>query len=310
MVHDRSGDAQPPVAVIVLNWNGADDTLACLRSLQLVADPQLDVIVVDNGSTDDSVARIRAHRPEALLLCAGANIGFSAGNNIGIRAALDRGADRVLILNNDTVVDPQAVARMCDELDRESSAGAVCPLLTFSTPADLVWFAGATFEPARGRSGRMTGYRRPLGDWVESVPREIDRGVGAAMIVRREVIAEVGLLDDDYFFLYEDVDWSLRIRAAGWSIRFVPQARVIHRVAASHAGREITPNSLYYLMRNHLTVCRRHAPLRGLREAGRQVVIVAVLVWSARRARPVRASLAALIAGWCDFHAARMGRRP
>jgi GT2 family glycosyltransferase len=297
------------VAVVVLNWNGAADTIACLASLAAVASPPLDVIVVDNGSSDDSVARIRASRPEVLLLRAGSNLGFAAGTNLGIRNALERGRQRIMILNNDTVVDPRAIAVMCDELDRHPTAGAVCPLLTFRQPGGLVWFAGATFDPYRGRSGRMTGYRRPGGAWVDDLPREIDRGTGAAMLVRREVIDDVGLLDDDFFFLYEDVDWSLRMRAAGWEVRFVPQAHVVHDVAASQGGRELNPDTLYYLVRNQLAVCARHAPLRGLRDARREMIVVAVLLWASRRARPVGHSQAALLAGWRDVHRGRMGRR-
>lgn len=298
------------VSVVILNWNGADDTIACLDSLYRVAAPRLDPIVVDNGSRDDSVSRIRASHPDVLLLEAKANLGFSAGNNIGIREALERGASHILILNNDTVVDPRAIMLMCEELDRDPAAGAVCPLLTFSDPPDLVWFAGATFDPTRGRSGKMTGYRRPLGAWVDHLPRQIDRGVGAAMLVRGEVIHQVGLLRDEFFFLYEDVDWSLRMRAAGWTIRFVPEARIIHKVAASQKGREVNPNSLYYLLRNHLAVCQHHAPLRGLPEMRRQAVIAGVLIWSGGRVSPVRPNVAALLAAWRDFRRNRMGPRP
>lgn len=297
------------VAVVVLNWNGADDTIECLESLGQVRSPALDVLVVDNASSDDSVVRIRASHPGVVLLRAPSNLGFSAGNNLGVRAALERGAERVLILNNDTIVDPLAIASLNAELDRHPSAGAACPLLTFDDPADVVWFAGATFDATRGRSGRMTGYRQPIGEWVDAVPRDIDRGVGAAMLVRREVIEEVGMLDDGFFFLYEDVDWSLRMRAAGWGIRFVPHARVVHKVAASHAGREVTPTTLYYLVRNHMTVCERFAPLRGFRRLRRHLVSVTVLLWSARRSRPARGAIRAVHEGWRDFRLGRLGPR-
>jgi len=298
------------VAVVVLNWNGGDDTIECLAWLSRVTSPLIDVIVVDNGSTDDSVERIHDLHPTVTLLRAGENLGFSAGNNLGIRAALERGASRVLILNNDTLVDPQAIARMSEALEGDPAAGAACPLLTFADPPDLVWFAGATFDPARGRSGRMTGYRRRTGDWVERLPNDIDRGVGAAMLVRREVLDDIGLLDEDFFFLYEDVDWSLRMRAAGWKIRFVADAHVIHKVAASQGGREINPTTLYYLARNQLTVCQRHAPLRGLRRLGRETVILGVLLWGTLRSPFGPRSVGALIAGWRDFRTGRMGRRP
>ena len=130
------------------------------------------------------------------------------------------------------------------------------------------------------------------------------------MLVRGEVIHQVGLLRDEFFFLYEDVDWSLRMRAAGWTIRFVPEARIIHKVAASQKGREVNPNSLYYLLRNHLAVCQHHAPLRGLPEMRRQAVIAGVLIWSGGRVSPVRPNVAALLAAWRDFRRNRIGPRP
>ena len=254
------------VAVIVLSWNGREDTLACLEALAADGagdrDATLEVIVVDNGSRDGTEAAVRAAYPWTTVLQTGANLGFSGGNNVGIEAALERGADFVLVLNNDALVAPGAIDRLVRTAVERPGTGAVSPLILFHDPPDRVWFAGARFDPRRGRSGRVSGYRARLADLPDAdTPRETGRAVGAAMLVPRAVVERLGVFDPDLFFLYEDVEWSLRMRAAGLRIWFEPRARVRHRVAASQGGHELTPTTLYYGTRNHLAVCSRHAPL-------------------------------------------------
>src|SRR3954452_20095540 len=147
------------VAVVVLNWNGGDDTLDCLRSLARIASPQCDPVVVDNASSDGSAERVEREFPEARVLRNDENLGFAGGNNVGIRYALSQGYSHVLVLNNDTVVEPTAVSRLLDALSDYALAVVACPLMTYAESPDLVWYAGATFDPRRGRSGRMIGYR-------------------------------------------------------------------------------------------------------------------------------------------------------
>ena len=261
-------------AVIVLSWNGRDDTLACLRSLAETDWPDLDVICVDNGSHDGSADAVRGAFPDVLLIENGHNLGYAGGNNVGIRAALERGADWVLLLNNDATLAPDAV-REFDAVARvRPLAGMLGGKVLFADPPDMVWFAGQRFNAALGYSGRPRGYRRRDGERYDRI-EPVDRVVGACMAVSRTVADAIGLLDEGLFAYVEDVDWSLRAREAGFDVLFVPKARAWHRVAGSSGGEAASATSMYYGVRNTIVVSERHRPLPpGLRELRRAVVVV------------------------------------
>jgi GT2 family glycosyltransferase len=302
-----AGEASSHVVTVVLNWNGRDDTLACLRSLERLDWARHSTIVVDNGSADDSVDAIEAEYPSVTVLPTGHNLGFAEGNNVGLRAALAAGADYVLLLNNDTVVAPDLLTRLIAEAERHPEAGAFSPLIYYLDPPDRIWYAGARFDARRGHNGRHTGYGETDRGQYDRV-REIGRATGAAMLVRRSVIEEVGLLDGQLFLQVEDVEWSLRMRRAGWRIFFVPAGKVWHRVSVATGG-EHAPATAYYEMRNTLAVCDRYAPLKGIRAARRRVAILAVGMAHARRGRRPSANLRAVMQGWRDYREGRLGPR-
>src|SRR5436190_598438 len=251
----EQGRRVPHVAVVILDWNGREDTLACLRSLEQVEWDELSVIVIDNGSSDGVGDAIRAQFPDVHVIRSERNLGFAGGNNLGLRAALAEDADYVLMLNNDTELDRHAVAELVRVAEERPDAGAVCPLIYYMEPPDRIWFAGARFDPRRGHNGRHTGYReRDHGQY--GVVRETGRATGAAMLVSRRALEDVGLLDERLFLHVEDVEWSLRMRAAGYRVLLVPSARVWHRVSVA-AGGEHSPSIAYYAIRNTLAVCAR-----------------------------------------------------
>lgn len=289
-----------PVGAVVLSFDGAALTLDCLESL---AGEDALPIVVDNGSTDGVLERLPAGVVGVRLA---SNRGFSAGNNAGVDVALERGCEYVLVLNNDCVVEPGAVAALRAALDADPSVGAVSPLITFADAPSMVWYGGATFDPARGRPGRMLGYRRRVS--ASTVAGPVDRFSGAAVMLRASALRSVGLLDPELFFLYEDVDWSLRLRAAGWTLRLEPGARVRHRVAATQGG-EHSPASFYYGLRNQLVVCDRHAPLGRVGRWRRAAVALAAHVWRARRAPRRVGAVAASLEGLRDWRRGRLGAR-
>lgn len=289
----------------MLAHDGLEDTLTCLRSLSQVNWSALSVILVDNGSSDGTAAAVRAGFARVSVIERAHNAGFAEGSNIGIRHALGAGADYVLLLNNDTTLEPDAIAHCVQAARENANVGAVCPLIYFAEPPTLVWYAGAAFDPRRARSGRVLGYRET--DRGQFTARgETDRATGAALLLVRAAIEQVGLLDRELFFLYEDVDWSLRARDAGWRVWLEPRAKVWHRVSAT-AGGEHSPTIAYYDTRNHLVVCARHAPLRGLRALARELAILLLHVAGARRsARPV-AYVRAASRGWRDGRRNRLG---
>ena len=304
-----AGEAFPNVVTVVLNWNGRDDTLACLESLRRLDWPCHSTIVVDNGSCDGCVEAIEDGYPEVTTIATGRNLGFAEGNNVGLRAALEADADYVLLLNNDTVVADDLLRRLVPEAEARPDAGAICPLIYYLDPPDRIWYAGARFDARRGHNGRHTGYGERDEGQYDRV-REIGRATGAAMLVRREVVEEVGYLDGDLFLQVEDVEWSLRMRSAGWRIFFVPAGKVWHRVSVATGG-EHAPATAYYEIRNTMAVCDRYAPQGGLRAARRRAAILAVQMLHARRARRPSENMRAVVAGWRDYRDGRLGpRRP
>jgi GT2 family glycosyltransferase len=297
----------PLVAVVVLNWNGRDDTLACLRSLRRAEAAELRVLVVDNGSSDGSVEAIRAEFPELEAIELGRNAGFAGGNNAGIERALELGAGFVLVLNNDVEVDPGAVAALVAEARARPDAGALSAKILFFDPPDLIWFAGASFDPRSGYNGRQRGYRQPDdGRWDEVV--ETDRVCGAAMLVPRPVLERVGTFDERLFAYSEDTDWSLRARAAGYRHYVVPASRVRHKVSAASGG-ESSPTSLYYGLRNTIAVCERHAPLGAFGTWRRRLVLLAAHVVQALLSGRKRQGLTAVAEGFRDALGGRLGQR-
>jgi GT2 family glycosyltransferase len=279
------------VAAVVLSWNGREDTLACLRSLE---GEDVDVIVVDNASEDgtaDAVTGAEVIRNER-------NLGYAGGMNTGIRRALERGAHAVLLLNNDVEVEPGAIAALAAAA---RGAAAACPVVVFADDPGRVWYAGARFDPRRGYQGRhitKTG----------TAVTETERISGAAVFIPRATLERVGMFDEDLFAYVEDADWSLRAREAGLTLVVTPESRVRHKVSASTGG-EGSPDAIYYSVRNLLTVCERHAPLGVLGTWRRRLTALGAFLAQALAGHRRRESVKALRDGWRDFRAGRLGPR-
>ena len=221
--------------LIVLSWNGREDTLACLRSLRELRGGDTEVVCVDNGSTDGSVEAVRAAHPEVHVVENGRNLGFAGGNNAGLRYAFDQGAQWAVLVNNDAVLAPDAIDRLRAAAAEHPAAGMLAGKVFFDEPPDRIWFAGQRFWPAFGYSGRPRGYGRRDGPRYRRAYRT-DRAAGAFMAASRRVVDAVGLLDDDLFAYVEDVDWSPP--GAGGRLRDLvrPAALAWHRVSASTGG--------------------------------------------------------------------------
>jgi GT2 family glycosyltransferase len=295
------------VAVVVLSWNGREDTLECLASLAKVDAPGLITIVVDNGSTDGTSDVVREAYPQAELVRTEKNLGFAEGNNVGMRKALELGAGYVLVLNNDVDVDPAFVHALVDEAGRRPDAGALCSKILYFDPPDLIWFAGASFDPRSGYNGRQRGYRDHDDGRYDDVV-ETDRACGAAMLVPRKVLEEVGVFDPELFFYSEDTDWSLRAHAAGYRHYVVPASKLWHKVSVTSGG-ENSPTTLYYGIRNTIAVCERWAPLGRFGTWRRRGILLAAHLVQAGLSSRKREGLAAVWQGWSDLRAGRFGQR-
>ena len=281
------------IAAVVLSWNGREDTLACLRSLEA---HEVDVVVVDNASEDGSAEAARAAGAE--VVANERNLGYAGGMNTGIRWALERGADAVLLLNNDVEVEPGSISALAAGVD---GAAAVCPVVVFADDPERVWYAGASFDPRRGYNGRHL-------TTPPETPAATERICGAAVLIPRSILERLGLFDEDLFAYVEDADWSLRARAAGLELLVVPDSKVRHKVSASTGG-EGSPDAIYYSVRNLLTVCERHAPLGPVGTWRRRATALGAFAAQALIGRRRRAGLRAVVEGWRDFRRGRYGPR-
>jgi GT2 family glycosyltransferase len=292
--------------VVVLDYNGLADTLGCVESVVASDWPEVSVIVVDNASEQPVAPVVSERFPDAVVVRNPQNLGFAGGMNVGLGRALELGADYVLLLNNDTVVDPGMIRRLIEGAEAEPNAGIVSPLVLSRHAPDTVLSAGWAFDPRRGHPGRpvLAGERR---DGLTGI-REVTASSGEAMLVSASTARAVGGLDESLHLRLEDIDWSLRVRASGRRNYVVLDAHLWHTVSASSGG-EHSALSAYYHTRNILVVCGRHAPLAGPRALARETeVLIANLVHARRGSHPLANARAAL-AGWRDYRRGRLGAR-
>lgn len=230
------------LSIIIVSWNVCELLVRCLESVQAgLAHAGLsgEIIVVDNASTDGSAETARTRFPDIVLIETGTNLGYTGGNNVGLRHARGR---HLLILNPDTEVAPGALGHLVRALDAHPSIGAVGPALVFPDgrlqssrrrfPSLLVGLIESTpLEPWCAGTPLLRDFR--LLDRADGQAGPVDWLVGAALMVRREVVEQVGPLDDAFFMYFEELDWQRRMKAAGWSIWYWPEARVVHHEGAS-----------------------------------------------------------------------------
>ena len=249
---------------------------------------------------------MRDHHPDTHLIENGRNLGFAGGCNVGIRWALAQGAEWVVLVNNDAVIGPDAVAAFAAAAEQRPTAGVLAGKLYLADRPDRIWYAGQRVLAWLGYSGRHRGEGRPDGPRYDRLS-PTDRANGALMAISRATIESVGMFDEELFAYVEDVDYSLRARAAGFEVLFVPSARAWHRVGASSAA---AAHNSYYGTRNMVVVCERHRPLPPPLSWLRRGVILMTFAAYALGQPNRGAALAAVWAGYRDARAGRMGPRP
>lgn len=276
------------LAIVVLNYNTPSDTIECLKSLKNCPQPKnmiLKTIVVDNGSTDDSVDLISKRYPEVKMIENIQNKGFAGGNNSGIRAALDENPTHILLLNPDTYVHKDFFKKLYTSAINNPKVGILSPLIYFAKGFEfkkrykknqlgkVIWYAGGKFD-----------WDNILGpnDHVDEVdkgqfrkPMETDFATGACMLIRRNVIDEIGLLNENYFLYLEDVEFCHRARMKGWRIMFDPRPKIYHKVSQSSGIG--SPLNDYFITRNRLILGMKYAKIRTkfalFREAIKKLLI-------------------------------------
>jgi GT2 family glycosyltransferase len=271
------------IVVGVLTWNGYELARACLASLATLRQWPVSVVVVDNGSSEPEGRRLADEfGPPVEAFTLPENQLVAGGYNALIRWAAERGASHVLLLNNDTVVDPGFLREMLTVATVSEEIGFVSPKIYFLDPPDMLWFAGARFSTWTGY-GRVIGYREPDRGQYDNV-RTIARPCGCAVLVSRRLCLEAGLMEDRLFLYVDEIEWMLRARKHGFRACYAPKAKVWHKVSAS-VGRESHPDAFYYGVRNTLYALDTHVPfgiriLRYFRELSVTSVHLAALLLS------------------------------
>ena len=223
--------------IVVLNWNGADETIACLESLASVVAKGYKLLVVDNGSTDGSPEKIRKAFPAVELLCLPVNLGYGGGNNAGFRRVKELQAEFVIFLNNDTIVDSGFSAPLVETLRLQPLAGMAVPKIYYWDRPDVLWYAGGVVRLSTGLICHV-GLRQKDAP-VFNRPGPTGYATGCCFAMRCRDFEALGGFDESFAMYAEDVDLSLRVRALGKSVQYVPSSRVWHKVSASLSGRPL-----------------------------------------------------------------------
>jgi GT2 family glycosyltransferase len=245
--------SRPSVTIIVLNYKSYEDTIACLHSLEHLTYSHAQVLVVDNGSANGSIEAIRAAYPDVWLIDTGANLGFTGGNNVGVKAALEKGADYILLLNNDTIVAPDMLDVMVEVMENDKSIGVTGPTIYYYDAPETIWSAGGEINWKHGTT-RMIGLDEEDKGQFGLSPLPVDFVTGCALMARRDVWEKAGLLDDNFFMYYEETEWCVRARRAGCQIAYVPMAMMWHKISTQQ--RAASPRTYYYMTRNRLLFLR------------------------------------------------------
>lgn len=271
------------IAVVLVNWNSSQNTIECISSLLESSVKDLYIIVVDNASTVGAVEEVSQLFPDILLIRNKENLGFGRANNIGITNALKRGAEYILLLNNDTIVDKCAIEELRESLQNNPRSGIVTPRIRYYDEPSRLWAAGGQLNLFWGRA-TMRGNRTIDNDLFDEMTA-VDYAVGAGMMFPSDVLSDVGGFDPRFFHSAEDVDLSLRVREKGRDILYVPTAVIWHKVSRSSGGAD-SPHSIFYLFRGLLLLRQKH--LSSLIRCLSAPLFAIFLIWSMFRLIVIR----------------------
>ncbi len=223
--------------VVVLNYNGKDVLPGLLQSLAKIDHPNFRIFLVDNNSQDDSIEQARVNYSDKLpmeIILNSENLLFSAGNNVGIKRALEGGEEYIILLNNDTIVPVSMFRELAEFMDKNPKAGIAGPMIHFGEPEGTIWGAGGMVFTWWGLVRHRGIRQKDTGQFSE--PAIVDYVSGAAIMVRREVFEKIGMLNPSFPMYYEDTDFCFRAKKAGYEIWYVPTEPLIHLVSVAAGG--------------------------------------------------------------------------
>ena len=242
------------IGIVILNWNGLSDTIETLNSLQKITYQDYFVILVDNGSDNNEAGQLEQRFKDYIqVIKLPENLGFAGGCNIGAKTALKQGAEAILLLNNDVVLEPNFLDPLVEKL-KESQVGIVSPKIYFEQDRNRVWFAGGGFH---WWTGLVFHYGEEKPDAPKySKTKKVQFITGCSMLIKEEVFDKIGYLDESYKFYWEDADFSLKSRQAGFDLVYVAESRIYHKVSRS-LGKK-SPERSYLATKNRLVFMRKN----------------------------------------------------
>lgn len=252
------------IAVILINWNSFDTTSDCVNSLKKVRGQTFDIVVVDNGSVDQSGDKLLALHPEIILIKSPVNAGFTGGNNIGFQYSLDNHYEFSFMQNNDTFVEPDYLTPLINYMDQHPETGVVQPRIFYNHDRNLLWDAGSYINRFLGHT-----YTKGVGKPSSKkyiFEKEVDWITGCAFFVRNSILKQTGLLAENMFMNWEDVDLSFRISKLGYRLAYVPSSVIYHiassSLKSSTKGAEgfLNPAAHYRNFRNRIWILKRYTP--------------------------------------------------
>jgi hypothetical protein len=247
---------RPSILIVILNWRQPEMTIACVKAVLAMEAPSFDLLLIDNGSGDESAAVLEKELPEIPLLALPENLGFAGGCNVGLRHAIEQGYKYALLLNNDAFPEADMLTILYQAMSHE--VGMASPKVLYHPERDYISFGGGKQHPLllEVRDHKANQKDRPA--WQET--EEVDYLWGTCWLVNLAALPKVGLLDEHFFMYYEDLDWSIRFRQAGFRLLWVGKARLYHHESRSTGGTD-SPLRRYYLARSSVLFFRRYAYL-------------------------------------------------
>ncbi len=295
-----------PISVVILDYRTPGETFLAARSVETSIDAHADIVIVENAADPEVAGQLRSVLPRADVIESGSNLGYPGGCNVGIRHALERGADAVLLLNSDSVLHPAALRELSGVLWSDERIGIAAAVSVSREEPQIIASAGMRYDPRTGRMRHLAAGRRFASLGTEPV-RRVDGASGCALLVKRAVFERIGLLDEAYFFSFEDLEFCLRARAAGFDTVSVSNAIVYHEGGRSIGAR--SPRRVYYGVRNHLRLAQQVAPFGPVARLARSAVIVGLSATYVALSPevPIGTGLLAMLRGTFDHARGRYG---
>ncbi len=250
----------PKVSIIILNWNGKEDTIECLKSLNKLYYNNYDIILIDNGSIDNSIEYIHQYFPNLKIIENKINLGFAGGNNIGIDIAINNGAEYILLLNNDTIVDPNLLNELINVAlsnTKIAFVGSKIYYYDFYGKKNVINYAGGKLCIWRGVA-RHIGINQ-IDNAQFDFNKEVDYIEGSCLLVKVDIIKKIGYLNPDMFTYWEDIDWCIRGKKAGYKLLYAYKAKMWHKIGSYK--KEKSKKAYYYNGRNIFIIIKQHASL-------------------------------------------------